>query len=187
MNRECVTCGRTSDNNKEFFELSAKVGPRFICRQCAAELGIKNFMSAGFNSNTGVLKKYVAIHPEAQPRLDAQFARLEREKADMKEEVQKWKSGVKNDIKEGMAEVVKHSGCKKQKQTKCICTSCEHVFYYADYDVVRNFANAVYGSVYSLNQCKDLGQCPKCGSRAITRKEVYFWVDKNGNCVDVEE
>ena len=30
-------------------------------------------------------------------------------------------------------------------------------------------------------------KCPKCGSRAITRKEVYFWVDKNGNCVDVEE
>ena len=57
-------------------------------------------MSAGFNSNTGVLKKYVAIHPEAQPRLDAQFARLERENAVMKEEVQKWKSGVKNDIKE---------------------------------------------------------------------------------------
>ena len=59
MLRECVTCGRESDNKKEYFELSAKIGPRYICRECAAELGIKNFMSAGFNSNTGVLKKYL--------------------------------------------------------------------------------------------------------------------------------
>ena len=55
MLRQCVTCGRESDNKKDYFELSAKVGPRYICRECAAELGIKNFMSAGFNSNTGVL------------------------------------------------------------------------------------------------------------------------------------
>lgn len=56
MLRQCVTCGKESDNKKDYFELSAKVGPRYICRACAAELGIKNFMSAGFNSNTGVLK-----------------------------------------------------------------------------------------------------------------------------------
>ena len=86
MLRQCVTCGRESDNKKDYFELSAKVGPRYICRECAAELGIKNFMSAGFNSNTGVLKKYVKIHPEAQPRLDAQLERVEKYNADFKKE-----------------------------------------------------------------------------------------------------
>lgn len=187
MSRECVTCGRKSDNKKDFFELSAKVGPRYICRQCAAELGINNFMSAGFNSNTGVLKKYVKIHPEAQPRLEAQLERLGEMKADMHKEVQDWKNGIKNDFKEGMAEGIKHSGCKKQKQTKCICASCQHVFYYGSYDTLKNFTNVVHGSIYSLNQYKDLGQCPKCGSRSISKKEVYFWVDKKGNCVDVEE
>lgn len=30
MLRQCVTCGRESDNKKEYFELSAKVGPRYI-------------------------------------------------------------------------------------------------------------------------------------------------------------
>ena len=68
MLRECVTCGRESDNKKEYFELSAKIGPRYICRECAAELGIKNFMSAGFNSNTGVLKKYVKIQRHIEKR-----------------------------------------------------------------------------------------------------------------------
>ena len=100
MLRQCVTCGRESDNKKDYFELSAKVGPRYICRECAAELGIKNFMSAGFNSNTGVLKKYVKIHPEAQPRLDAQLERVEKYNADFKKEVGR----VKQNFKEGMEE-----------------------------------------------------------------------------------
>lgn len=183
MLRQCVTCGRESDNKKDYFELSAKVGPRYICRECAAELGIKNFMSAGFNSNTGVLKKYVKIHPEAQPRVDAQLERVEKYNADFKKEVGR----VKQNFKEGMEEASRHSGCKKQKQTKCVCASCQHVFYYGDYDKLKNLSNAAYGSIYTLNQYKNLGQCPKCGSRAISKKEVYFWIDKKCNCVDVEE
>ena len=183
MLRECVTCGKESDNKKEYFELSAKIGPRYICRECDAELGIKNFMSAGFNSNTGVLKKYVKIHPDAQPRLDAQLERVEKYNADLKKEV----GSVKQNFKEAMEEAAKHSGCKKQKQTKCVCASCQHIFYYGDYYNLKNLSNAAYGSIYTLNQYKDLGQCPKCGSRAISKKEVYFWIDKKGNCVDVEE
>ena len=187
MLRECVTCGKESDNKKDYFELSAKVGPRFICRECAAELGIKNFMSAGFNSNTGVLKKYVKIHPEAQPRLDAQLERVGKYNADFKKEVDTVKANVKQNFKESMEEATQHSSCKKQKQMKCVCASCQHIFYYGDYDKLKNLSNASYGSIYTLNQYKDLGQCPKCGSRAITKKDVYFWIDKNGSCVDVEE
>ncbi len=187
MLRQCVTCGIESNNKKDYFELSAKVGPRYICRECAAELGIKNFMSAGFNSNTGVLKKYVKIHPEAQPRLEAQLERVAKYNADFKKELGNVKSNIKQNFKEGMEEASRHSGCKKQKQTKCVCASCNHVFYYGNFDTLKNLQNAAYGSIYSLNKYKDLGQCPKCGSRAISKKEVYFWVDKKGNCVDVEE
>ena len=187
MLRQCVTCGRESDNKKDYFELSAKVGPRYICRECAAELGIKNFMSAGFNSNTGVLKTYVKIHPEAQPRLDAQLERVEKYNADFKKELGNAKANIKQNFKECMEEASRHSGCKKQKHTKCVCASCNHVFYYGNFDTLKNLHNAAYGSIYSLNQYKDLGQCPKCGSRAISKKEVYFWIDKKGNCVDVEE
>lgn len=183
MKRECVTCGMISDNKKDFFELSANVGTRFICKMCANEVGIKNFMSAGFHSNTSVLKKYVKIHPEAQPRLDAQMVRIQKNKDDLHAELQQ----MRDKQKEKRAVAAKRAGCKKEKQTKCNCTSCGNIFYYGQYDEVKNVANVFHGSLYSLNQVKDLGQCPKCGSRAITKKEVYFWVDKKGNCVDVEE
>lgn len=67
----CITCGKESDNKKEFFEVTANVGGRNICKSCAAELGIHNFFSAGIHTNTSLLKKYVKIHPEAQEKLDA--------------------------------------------------------------------------------------------------------------------
>lgn len=172
MKRECLTCGKISDSRKDFFELAGQTGPRDICRSCAAELGINSFMSAGFKSNTSVLKKYVKIHPEAQIRLDQQLARINSYKADMKAELN---------------ELTKHSGCTKKKQTKCTCLSCKNTYYYGDYDVVKNVANAFHGSLYAANKVKDLDQCPKCGSRAISKKDVYFWIDKKGNCIDVKE
>lgn len=64
--RICITCGKQSHEGRDFFEMAAGIGPRFICRECAAELGIKNFLSAGLHSNTQILKKYVKIHPEKQ-------------------------------------------------------------------------------------------------------------------------
>ena len=176
MKRECLTCGKESEDKKGFFELAAKTGPNHICRECAAELGIKNFMSAGFKSNTSVLKKYVKIHPEAKLRLEKQMERLCLYKKEMKDE-----------LGQMVSEATKHAGCTKKKQMKCSCNSCANTYYYGDYDVVKNVANTFQGSIYSLNQVKDLGQCPKCGSRAVSKKEVYFWVDKKGNCVDVEE
>lgn len=183
MERECLTCGKKSSDKKLFYELSAKTGLRFICRDCAAEVGINNMLSAGFHSNTGVLKKYVQIHPEAQSRLDMQLGRLEKRKEDLQKELKEFS----DKRKEQSAIAAKRAGCKKQQQTKCTCTSCKNVFYFGDYDVVKNAANIFHGSLYSLNQVKDLQQCPKCGSRAITQKTVYFWVDKKGNCVDIEE
>lgn len=174
MLRQCVTCGRESDNKKEYFELSAKVGPRYICRECAAELGIKNFMSAGFNSNTGVLKKYVKIHPEAQPRLEAQLERVEKYNADFKKELGNVKSNIKQNFKEGMEEASRHSGCKKQKQTKCVCASCNHVFYYGNFDTLKNLHNAAYGSIYSLNKYKDLDSVQNAEAVQFQKKKFIF-------------
>lgn len=176
MKRECLTCGKTLDLKKDFFELSGKIGPRHICRACASEIGISNFMSAGFKSNTSVLKKYVKLHPEAQYRLDQQLMRLEKYKEDFKIE-----------LNQMVSDATKHSGCTKKKQIKCTCCSCGNIYYYGDYDVVKNMANTFHGSIYSINQFKDLGQCPKCGSRAISKTDTYFWIDKKGNCVDIEE
>lgn len=172
MKRKCVTCGKESEERKEFFELSGRVGYKFVCKNCAAEVGINNSFVAGFHSNTGILKKYVKMHPEAQFRLDYQLDLVRKNKEYWKRKSQ---------------EARKLSGCTKKKQTKCTCKSCGNTYYYGDHDVVKNIANVFHGSLYSINQVKDLGQCPKCGSRAISKREVFFWLDKKGNCVDVEE
>jgi rubrerythrin len=176
MKIECVTCGKVSEDKKMYFELSAKTGPRNICRDCAAELGINNFMSAGFHSNTGVLKKYVKIHPEAQIRLDEQLKRLGEYKEEIHKELSQMNKNTRN-----------HSGCKKKKQVKCVCKSCGNVYYFGWGDVITDVYNLVNFNIYTANQIKDHKQCPKCGSRATEQKTAYFWVDKNGNCVDVEE
>lgn len=115
------------DNKKDYFELSAKVGPRYICRECAAELGIKNFMSAGFNSNTGVLKKYVKIHPEAQPRLEAQLERVAKYNADFKKELGNVKQILKQNFKEGHGRSIKASWMQKAETVKvrmCFVQPC---------------------------------------------------------------
>jgi len=120
-----------------------------------------------------VLKKYVKLHPEAQSRLDQHL------------EIRK--SKIKSEIKHLTVDAVKYSGCQKKKQTKCTCSSCGNVFYYTDSDVLKNAGNLMIGNIYTLNQVKNLSQCPKCGSVAVSKKDVFFWVDKKGNCVDIEE
>jgi len=182
MKRECLTCGKISENRKDFYVMGAQVGHNMICKDCASEMGM-GLWKAGLSNNTSIFKKYIKIHPEAQPRFDAHMALVQKRKDDLHAELQQ----MSDKQKEKRAVAAKRAGCKKEKQTKCNCTSCGNVFYYGQYDEVKNVANVLHGSLYSLNQVKDLGKCPKCGSRAITKKEVYFWVDKKGNCVDVEE
>ena len=176
MKYVCLACGKESDDKKDFFEVSGNVGPRKLCKTCAAEVGIKNIMSAGFTTNTAVLKKYVELHPEAKDRLTQQL--------DLKKEA---KAEQKAELKQMAANAMKHSGCKKVKQTKCICNSCGNTFYFSDTDKIKNAANLLMGNAYTLNQVKNLAKCPKCGSEAVSKKDVFFWVDKKGNCVDIEE
>ena len=44
------------------------------------------------------------------------------------------------------------------------------------------FARGIIKFNYELQS-----QCPQCGSRAVSKKEVCYWIDKNGNCIDIEE
>ena len=176
MSFECVTCGKISEKSKDFFEVSGFSGCRCICRDCATELGIKNFMSAGFHSNTAILKKYVLLHPEAQSRLDAH---LKIVNADRKE--------VKIGFAKLMSNIYKKLTYKKYSQTKYRCCSCDHIYYCNISDHIKNFYNFTHATVYSWNQMTDPDRCPKCGSKAIIKKEVYYWLDDKGNCVDMQE
>lgn len=185
--RTCLTCGKQSREGRDFFEVSASIGPRDICRECAAELGFKNFFSAGIHSNTQILKKYVKLHPEKQYLLDEQMERVAKNRQAIKQEFKDDAAHFRAKRQAAAAEAAKHSGCKKQAQQKCTCKSCGNVYYYSSTDQKINVANALIGNYYTMNQVKDFRQCPKCGSRATEAKTVYFWVDKKGNCVDVEE
>ena len=182
MKKECFTCGKTSENKKDFFELSGQIGPKDICKECAHSLGIKNFMSAGFHNNTTVLKKYVKKHPEAQFRLDAQLERLGKGK-------QQFKSELKQIVKDTHDRAERKSH-KKMEQIKCTCNSCGNVYYWGNHDLFKNAINAIdtiRGNIYAFNQLEDIDKCPKCGSRATTKEKSFYWIDKNGNYIETEE
>ena len=176
MKYTCLACGKESDDKKEFFDVSGSAGSTKLCKNCAAEVGIKNFMSAGLTTNTSILKRYVALHPEAQDRLNQQLA---LKKQAREEQMTR--------LKQAASDAAKHSGCKKKQQTKCTCNSCGNIFYFSDNDQIKNAANLMMGNIYTLNQVKNLGKCPKCGSEAVSKKKVFFWIDKKGNCIDMEE
>lgn len=173
---ECCTCGKLSDNKKDFYDVCANVGSAKICKTCAAELGYHNFFSVGVHSNTGLLRKYVKLHPEASDRLNHHMLQIGKRNQEIKKELGQMKDNL-----------TKHTGCKKEAQTKCHCKSCGFDYYYSDMDIMKNAANIFKGNIYTLNQVKDFNQCPKCGSRATEKKKVYFWIDQNHNCVDIEE
>ena len=64
MSIECITCGKKSEKKKEFFELAGSSGATLwnhICKECAKEIGINNFMKAGFSRKISVMKKYVKM------------------------------------------------------------------------------------------------------------------------------
>ena len=111
------------------------------------------------------------------------MAYRERKKQDLQKEIADMKK--RNAEKKAIAS--KRVGCKKKEQKKCTCKSCGNIYYYSIDDEAINVANLFIGNFYTLNQIKDLKKCPKCGSRATEQKKVYFWIDKKGNCVDVEE
>ena len=84
MKIQCLTCDKSSDTKRDFYELSGVTGNTYICKSCAHEIGIKNFFVAGLCSNTKALKKYVKLHPDAQYRLEQQLGLISQYKTELK-------------------------------------------------------------------------------------------------------
>ena len=80
---------------------------------------------------------------------------------------------------------------KKVKETQCTCFSCGAVWHFNNSDVGNNLANALLTlggtptqSAIGFNKIQDFDKCPKCGSRKIQKKIVFFLVDKKGNYIE---
>ena len=88
MQEECICCQKALVSRKECFEVSNSVmSGRFICKDCAAEIGINNFFSAGLHSKTSILKKYIKLHPEKQELLDSHNSAKKALKDEMQTEI----------------------------------------------------------------------------------------------------
>ncbi|SHJ59965.1 hypothetical protein SAMN02745136_00501 [Anaerocolumna jejuensis DSM 15929] len=87
--------------------------------------------------------------------------------------------------------------CQKLIEYECTCQRCNKVFYYDNIEELDAASRQLY-SLGSLllgrtatamvvsGQAKDLGKCPSCNSRAITKKEKIIWLDKQGNVVEMQ-
>lgn len=169
----CICCQKQMTNKKECFEVSnSTMSGRYICRECAAEIGIHNFFSAGLHSKTSILKKYVKLHPERQDLLDSHNSD---------------KKAMREEFKQELDKSMQHAGCKEKVQEKHTCLACGNIWYISEVDHLKNIYNASTGNAFTLNQIKNTDQCPKCGSSATKKENKKYWVDKKGNCVDMEK
>ena len=183
MKEECICCQKLLTSKKECFEVSnSTTDGRFICKECAAEIGINNFFSAGLHSKTSILKKYIKIHPEKKALLDDH----NNVKKAMKDEMKAELSASFNKWLEDSEKKAQRSKLKEKQEEKYTCSVCGEVWYINDFDKVKNIYNATT-SKRTLGQVRDFSACPKCGSGASTHKTVRYWADKNGNCVEREE
>lgn len=190
---ECLTCGKITDNKKEFYEVTGRVGLKYICKECAAELGYNNFFSVGIHTNTDLLKKYVKIHPEAQERLDLHIQRKLESNSREIEQIKGYGEKIKgciDKIKSDAEEKRKYKNYKKMKETEFTCKACGNIYYFGLMDDIKNFSLitadlcSLGNNIYAANNVKYRNQCPKCGSTRTTHREIYFYVDKKGNLVE---
>lgn len=187
---ECLTCGKVTDSKKGFYEVTGRVGLKYICKECASELGYNNFFSVGIHTNTDLLKKYVTIHPEAQDRLDLHMQKKSESNSREIEQIKGYGEKIKgyiDKIKYDAEEKRKYKNCKKMQETEFTCKACGNIYYFSSKDDYKNaiLASHIIGSlgknIYAITNLKDRNQCPKCGSTRTTNKIIYFYVDKKGN------
>lgn len=190
---ECLTCGKVTDSKKGFYEVTGRVGLKYICKECASELGYNNFFSVGIHTNTDLLKKYVTIHPEAQDRLDLHMQKKSESNSREIEQIKGYGEKIKgyiDKIKYDAEEKRKYKNCKKMQETEFTCKACGNIYYFSSKDDYKNaiLASHIIGSlgknIYAITNLKDRNQCPKCGSTRTTHREIYFYVDKKGNLVE---
>ena len=174
MDKPCVGCKKQITKRKDGYALKESFW--WICKDCAKLVGITNMFSAASYDREKFLKKYVECNASGQAELE-KVINVKKHEQELKEEKKR----------AALLTAQKRRGCKEQSQDKYSCASCGHIWYIGDVDHLKNIFNASIGNFYSINQLKDLSQCPKCGSKATRCKKVKYWVDKNGNCTDIEE
>ena len=72
-------------------------------------------------------------------------------------------------------------------ETKCTCQACGNIWFYGGGDVLKQTTNTLSNMRKSAMCCAgclpavfipdkkvvDLGKCPKCGSKAVRKEQVY--------------
>lgn len=90
---------------------------------------------------------------------------------------------------------------KKIKETKCTCKACGNVWYYGKSEALQNFGEQMQNAGSDMGnagkdmmcctgclpalfipekqktQVRDLGQCDKCGSKAVSKEKVEHYVE----------
>lgn len=179
----CICCNKESYNKKEFYILHGvhREEGEELCKDCAEKIGIKNSFSACMYTKNQLLKKYSKINPSFKN---------DNYSTNLKEEFKTEITNIKNEIavmKQKSEEKKYLASLKEMKQEKYICSDCGEIWFENSTDALYALANISNGSLYALNQVKNIGKCPKCKSRAFTHTTVKYWVDKQGNCVKKEE
>ena len=170
---ECFCCLCDIINKKDCYEAGDVVaGGKYYCKKCAMEIGVKNRFSAAFKSKLEVIRKYAAIHPEVDSVYNKYMLLVSKRNLINLKDAEKTMLRAKS---------------KEKIQEKYTCVSCKNVWYVSEVDHVKNLYNATKGNFYTLNQLKNVSQCPKCGSCATRMEKKKYWLDKNGQCVDIED
>ena len=180
--KKCVCCEKTFDQKQKklYFDLgSVDLFDDVLCKECGQIIGVKNWFSAQFSSTKSVLKKYRKVKPEERERIDIRLKALKERNIQARRE-------LREEFFEAAESKSKRSGCREKVQEKYTCINCKNTWYVGDMDKVRNVYNATTNT-YTLSKVRDFSQCPQCGSSASTHKTVKYWIDKKGNCVDIEE
>ena len=84
----------------------------------------------------------------------------------------------------------------KKNETKCTCAMCSNVWYVsedklnkAEGNKLMAAGNLLSGNMmaasYNANNIGNPFDCPKCGSSRIKKENIVFYVDKNGNHVNL--
>lgn len=138
-----------------------------------AKENLMSIMKAGMVKHSSVIKE------KEEKKFETKQHKIELKQLHAEE---KRKKAIEN-----MEIYHRRAGAKEKTEERYTCTVCGAFWYSNNLDMVKNIHNALTFSNYSVNQVKDISRCPKCGSKASTHKNVKFWVDKSGNCVEREE
>lgn len=183
----CCACGKNFKYNPFKGTGQELLKGGYACQECCDAIGIGKGLSGAFKASTydrvKFLKKYAEVHPEATDKLNNAIEQKAKDKEAFKAELSEYKKKSAS----ASEKAVSHFGCKKKTEEKYNCSRCGNVWYFGDFDKMRNLHNAVTLTTYNVNQLKNPSQCPSCGSSATSHKQVHFWIDRQGNCVDTEE